>query len=432
MKPLRLTLGLVLSIVLLGLLALAPTALARKPIISYIDAQETFQLFDVETGANISPPPPVPVPEGKGAQLSWAMSPNGRYVAFNDAGGKLHLLDRSNNREVSLPDVAVGKGGTLNLTVSDTGLIGYDKNSNPPTYVFDSASGQFADIGLGDANPSEPTNVLRQPRFSGDGNFMVNTCFDNAETACFTTGDSDSDVFMQDLAAKQQVPEFPDEQKGKSVDEEHPCINSDGTLVAVERKPENKSSNKDIFLFQRDGDSFTQLETPGLNDPENEDRFCQLSADGAYLSLIHEQEGSVEFKLYERSSQSFVQLPELPFDRRSTLSDPLAVAEPINRAATFNAKRVMCGGRTATIVGTARRNRIKGTKKRDVVAGLGGDDVIRGLGGDDIVCGGAGNDRLIGGNGRDTLIGAKGRDVLVGGPGRDKLRGGPGQDKQTQ
>lgn len=414
----RLGFGVALSVGLAAVLGLAPTASARSPIISYVDQQAHFQLYDAQAGANVSPPPPVPVPEGKASQLSWATSANGRYIAFNDANGKLHLLDRSSNLEAPLPDIVVGKGGTINLTVSDTGLIGYDKNSNPPTYVFDSTTGQYVDVGLGDANPSEPTNVLRQPRFSGDGNFMVNTCFDNAETACFTTGDSDSDVFMQDLATRKQVPEFPDEPKGESVDEEHPCISGDGTLIGVERKPEKLSKNKDIFLFQRTGNKFSKLETPKLNDPENEDRFCETSPDGAYVSLIREEE---EFKLYERFSESFVKLPELPFDRRSTLSEPLVVAEPVN-----------CRGKAATIVGTARRNRIKGTKRRDVIVSLGGNDVIRGLRGNDIVCGGAGRDRLIGGRGNDLLIGGNGNDVLLGGFGTDKLLGGPGRDKQKQ
>ena len=275
--------GLALAVALAALLGLAPAAGARKPIISYVDQQAKFQLYDAETGANVSPAPPVPVPEGKASQLSWATSADGRYIAFNDAKGILHLLDRSTNQEVSLPDIAVGKGGTINLTVSDTGLIGYDNDSNKPTYVFDSTTGKYVDVGLGDANPSEPTNVLRQPRFSGDGNFMVSTCFDDAETPCFTTGDSDSDVFMQNLATRKQVPEFPDEPKGESVDEEHPCINGDGALIGVERKPEKLSKTKDIFLFQRTGTKFSKLEAPKLNDPENEDRFCEISPDGAYV-----------------------------------------------------------------------------------------------------------------------------------------------------
>jgi uncharacterized delta-60 repeat protein len=72
-----------------------------------------------------------------------------------------------------------------------------------------------------------------------------------------------------------------------------------------------------------------------------------------------------------------------------------------------------CAGRLATIVGTARSERIRGTNGPDVIAGLGGRDVIRGLAGNDVVCGGPG---------RDTLNGGSGRDRLRGGPGRDLVR----------
>lgn len=88
-----------------------------------------------------------------------------------------------------------------------------------------------------------------------------------------------------------------------------------------------------------------------------------------------------------------------------------------------------CGGKKATIVGTAKRDRLKGTRKRDVIAGLGGNDVIKGLGGNDLICGGAGNDTLVGGPGNDTLNGQAGRDKLVGGPGKDRIIGGGGRDR---
>lgn len=380
----------------------------------------------------MSPAPAVPVPEGGGAQFRWGMSLNGRYIVFRDADKKLHLLDRAGDQEVPLPGIDVVES-PLNLTVSDNGLIGFDDGSNPPTYIYDSTSGQFVDVGLGDADPSKPTNDLRQPRLSGDGNYMVNTCFDEEGGMCEATKDGDSDVYMQDLGAKQQVPEFPDQPAGESVDEEHPCINGDGTLVAVERRAEKLSTDKDIFLFQRNGNEFSKLETPGLNDPENDDRYCELSSDGAYLSLINEQEGEAVFKLYERSSDSFVELPQLPFDNRSTLSDPLVEnVNPISGKGGPPRPRAKCGGKRATIVGNSKRNRIRGTRRRDVIAGLGGNDVIRGLAGNDIVCGGLGKDRLIGGKGKDTLLGGAGRDTLLGGKGKDSLRGGPGRDKQKQ
>jgi RTX calcium-binding nonapeptide repeat (4 copies) len=421
-------------IVLAGLLALAPLASARKPIISYVDGQEHFQLYDAEVGSNVSPPPPVPVPEGKAAQFRWGMSLDGRYVVFKDEKEKLHLLDRSSNQEVSLPGIDV-VAKPENLTVSDTGLIAFDDNSNKPTYVYDSTAGHFVDVGLGDADPGNPTNEVRQPRLSGDGNFMVNTCFDEPAKLCEQSGDGDSDVYMQDLATKQRVPEFPDEPKGESVDEEHPCINGDGTLIAVERNAPAEAQ-KDIFLFQRSGNTFTPVKTPGLNDPEHDDRFCQLTPGGGYVSDVQNE----VFKLYERSSSSFVKLPELPFDNRSTLSIPPAPTneEPVR---TRRPRKVKCGGKRATIVGTAKRDRIRGTKRPDVIAALGGNDLIRGLAGNDIICGGAGKDKLIGGKGRDILLGGKGRDILLGGKGRDillggkgrdRLRGGPGKDKQKQ
>jgi RTX calcium-binding nonapeptide repeat (4 copies) len=71
-----------------------------------------------------------------------------------------------------------------------------------------------------------------------------------------------------------------------------------------------------------------------------------------------------------------------------------------------------CGGRVATITGTAGRDTLRGTTGRDVIAGLGGNDVIEGRGGNDVLCGGAG------------------RDTLRGGPGRDRVSGGPGRDDE--
>jgi subtilisin-like proprotein convertase family protein len=82
-----------------------------------------------------------------------------------------------------------------------------------------------------------------------------------------------------------------------------------------------------------------------------------------------------------------------------------------------------CAGKPATIVGTAKRDRINGTPRRDVIAVLGGNDLVRGLQGNDVVCGG---------RGRDVLRGGKGRDVLIGGAGRDRLIGGAGKDTTHQ
>ena len=89
----------------------------------------------------------------------------------------------------------------------------------------------------------------------------------------------------------------------------------------------------------------------------------------------------------------------------------------------------MCGGRPATILGTAGADTMRGTLGRDVILGLAGNDMIRGLAGNDTICGGAGRDTLIGGDGNDRLFGVSGKDRLFGDRGRDRLDGGTGRDR---
>ncbi len=92
---------------------------------------------------------------------------------------------------------------------------------------------------------------------------------------------------------------------------------------------------------------------------------------------------------------------------------------------------VTCGGRTATIVGTAGGDVLTGTKGPDVIAALGGDDRIDGRGGADLICAGDGADVVSGGGGADKIYGGRDRwghdaagSYLVG----DVLDGGPGDD----
>ena len=98
----------------------------------------------------------------------------------------------------------------------------------------------------------------------------------------------------------------------------------------------------------------------------------------------------------------------------------LAVSSPADAA------RPKCGGKRATIVGTAGPNELDGTKGNDVIAGLGGVDRLRGLGGNDIICGGGGGDFLYGGGGDDKILAQGGDDIMTGQGGNDTLAGGKG------
>jgi Ca2+-binding RTX toxin-like protein len=81
-----------------------------------------------------------------------------------------------------------------------------------------------------------------------------------------------------------------------------------------------------------------------------------------------------------------------------------------------------CAGRTATVVGSRRADRLHGTRGDDVIAAMGGDDVVTGGGGSDEVCGAGGGDRLLGGPGDDRLDGGLGADLARGDGGADTCR----------
>jgi streptogramin lyase len=86
----------------------------------------------------------------------------------------------------------------------------------------------------------------------------------------------------------------------------------------------------------------------------------------------------------------------------------------------FEVEPPTCKGKTATIVGSTKKDKLKGSKFKDVIHTLGGNDKVNAKGGNDLVCGGKGKDKLKGGKGKDKLLGQGGKDKLDGGPGKDK------------
>ena len=87
-----------------------------------------------------------------------------------------------------------------------------------------------------------------------------------------------------------------------------------------------------------------------------------------------------------------------------------------------------CGGRAATIVGTAGDDVIEGTAGPDVIVAKGGNDIIRGYGGIDRICGNAGRDQIYGGPGGDHIFGGRGVDTISAGSGNDRVTGGGSRD----
>ena len=204
------------------LLAAPAAALAREPVISYVDENGVFRLYDEETESEINPPPPVPSPANF-LGFRYGMSMSGRYIVYNDdpAPRHLHLLDRATNALVPLPGIDV-YANPDNLTVSNNGLIAFDNQGNGPAVVFSSAAGAFVDSGLA------ADNAHRQTRLSGDGRFLGTTCDSPTNCAAPTLG---ADAFVQDLTAMSDTA-FPAD---ATRDEEHACLNGDGSIFGIDK-----------------------------------------------------------------------------------------------------------------------------------------------------------------------------------------------------
>jgi hypothetical protein len=290
-----------LALVLSALFLLAPAAaLARKPVISYVDENGVFRLYDAESAAEIDPPPAVPA---NFLGFRYGISLNGRYIVFNDTAKQLHLLDRATNTQILLPDINV-YANPGSLSVSNTGRIAFDSDGSGPAVVYDSPSGQFLDTGL--------TSGHRQPRLSGDGLFLATTC----SLLCVDALGLGGDPYVQDLASRSNTGFA----KDGLVAEERPCIDADGSLVGLD-KPSGAMQPRDVYVFDRSVSPAQALSLPGLNDPTKDETGCVLDAERAYIGLTYA--GTPAFRVYQVASQQFLTLPaDKEFDSRSLFSAP--------------------------------------------------------------------------------------------------------------
>ena len=375
----------------------APAAEARKPIIADVDpATDRLRLYDAELGRDVRAPA-ITIP---GPVRRFSTSLDGRYIVYVDGNRRIHLFDRSTARERALPGIDVySDPGEIpgGLAVSNTGRIAFDNNGNGPALVYDAVAGRFVETGL------PPDNGHRQNHLSGDGRFLATTCVTGAMRCAAESGGTDADLFVQDLTTRLDTG-FPDNVRGADRDEEHPCIDGDGSLVGADV---GQPVQRDVFIYDRGAGA--ELQLPGLNEPAAADVNCVLDAAGDYIGL---DDNAGNFRLYERATSSRVALPP------GRISPPAWFSSPF-------APPGACANR---IRGTSRRDRLNGTAGGDRIRGLAGDDVLNGLDGDDCLEGGAGGDRLTGSRGRNRLSGGAGNDTLTGGADNDRLTGGPGRN----
>jgi hypothetical protein len=281
-----------------SLLLLAPaTAAARRPVVSYIDEHGALRLYDAAMEKDIHPPP---VPTFRPIkQFRYGISANGRYVVYNDSAQNLHLLDHARRSEVPLPGVNVYTNPG-NLSVSNSGRIAFDNNGNGPARVYDGVRRRLVDTGL----PAD--NGHRQTRVSADGHFLASSCTER----CISDTGGGADVFLQDLRTRSDTGFAAD----KSRDEEYPCLNGDGSRLALDAAAAPPADQQhDVFLF-RNG-LLWSLDT-GV--PNEEDQYCALDPSGGFLSFVT---APTTFKLYDMWGKFVTSPADRQFDRISVLTN---------------------------------------------------------------------------------------------------------------
>jgi N-acetylneuraminic acid mutarotase len=293
--------------------AFSPNAIARRPIVGYVDPQGQFALYDSETGTDL-PAPALP------ANLTrFAMSLGGQYIVYVDPANKtIHLFDRFAHGEVALPGIDVDDD-PANVTVSDAAVIAFDHNSNGPARVYDAKSGQFVETGLVPFDIGvDPAFVAghRQTHLSATGRFLATTCQDH----CVTDSGGEPDLYVQDLTTMQKF-DMPNDQP-VAQDAEHPCINGVGSLVGVELSNFNptNSAQRDVVLYDRI--SGGPLPTPNV--PAVDDIKCVLDSGGQHIGIADQQD---HLRLYDRLTGAFVALPS-KVGNPAWFSDPIDLTPP--------------------------------------------------------------------------------------------------------
>jgi RTX calcium-binding nonapeptide repeat (4 copies)/WD40-like Beta Propeller Repeat len=247
------------------------------------------------------------------------------------------------------------------------------------------------------SNDSDETD----PVFSRDGKLI----YYEGEDA---EGDSQIFVMNVDGSGQRQLTTA----EGFSSD---PDVSPDDRRIVFESNRANVADEiGNVWVMNADGSGQTKLTS--FSTPLDITDRPVFSPDGKQILFDFEPDvGSDEIFVMNADGSGLRPLTTTPDD---TVDNPDWQPIPVN-----------CGGRQATLVGTAGADTLVGTAAADVIAGLGGKDKLSGLGAKDRLCGGKGKDTLKGGGGNDRLFGGAGKDKLKAGKGKkDTCSGGKGND----
>lgn len=445
--------------------------------------------------------------QGNAESFADSVSADGRYVVFESLASNLVAGDTNGRMDVFMRDRAAGTTTRVSVSSAEvqgnlessggqisgdgrfvsfdsdaSNLVPGDTNGDTDVFVRDLSAGTTQRVDVATDGSQAPGGGIAGA-LSGDGHFVA---FQSLSP--LVQGDTNGvpDVFVRDLVAGTTERVSISSQGGQATGESlGASISADGRQVAFVSLAANLVSAdtnhvSDVFVRDRVAGSTQRISVATTGTQADGESFgADISADGGHVSFISlasnliagdtnstldafirdlssgtTERVSVATGGEEANDQS--QAASVNGDGRYVAFDSFAsnlVADDTNlqpdvfvRDRLATPPTALCAGQSATIVGSARADRLTGTEGRDVIAGLGGADTIFAFGGNDLICAGSGadvvwagsgddrvqaghgNDHVFAGYGRDRVFGSTGDDVLVGEAGNDTLWGRAGND----
>jgi Tol biopolymer transport system component len=359
-----------------------------------LETDETV-LISRATGANGS--------KANGGSYDASISANGRFVTFSSGAPNLDPDDSDSKTDMFVRDLQ-----------SDS------------TLLVSRASGSTGTNGNGHAQLS---SLSADGRYVAFGSLSTNLDPDDR--------DPDFDVFVRDLHS--DTTELVSRAsglagaKGNGPSFGIPSISADGRLVAFDSTasnlhPYDSDSDSDVFVRDLAADTTVLVSrASGAAGAKGNRRTMQglISGDGRFVTFSSDASNLHPDDRDDKSDVFLRRLgaPPLPGPPRLFCYGRRASSVVLPRSA-----RLVGSPHADVIVGSTGADTIDGRGGNDRICGRGGRDDVRGGRGSDRLLGGAGNDRLRGGRGNDLLEGAAGNDAIDGRAGRDRIVGGSGDD----